>query len=99
MIDKASLPPVVEKPIIVNETMAEYLAPADNKETLIKQLKAYRLEKSREENIKAYCVFSNKQMLDLIDKMPKSRDELLGVSGFGPVKAEKYGDVIIELLK
>ncbi|HEY5556057.1 HRDC domain-containing protein [Acetobacterium sp.] len=66
---------------------------------LVSKLKAFRLEKSREENIKAYCVFSDKHMQDLISKMPRSREELLGVSGFGPVKVEKYGDVIIQLLK
>lgn len=68
-------------------------------EELVAKLKAYRLEKSREENIKAYCVFSDKQLQDLLSKMPKSLEELLGVSGFGPVKVEKYGHVIIELLK
>ncbi len=66
---------------------------------LVSKLKTYRLEKSRDENIKAYCVFNNKQMESLIIKMPKTLEELLGVSGFGPVKVGKYGDAIIDLLQ
>lgn len=90
---------VAEKPVepIPVTEPAEPSMP-DN-DALVAKLKAFRLEKSREENIKAYCVFSDKHLQDLISKMPKTRKELLGVSGFGPVKVEKYGDVIIELLQ
>jgi hypothetical protein len=31
--------------------------------------------------------------------MPGSKAALQGVSGFGPVKAEKYGDVILKILE
>jgi len=30
--------------------------------------------------------------------MPKSKDELKGVSGFGDIKCEKYGDEIISII-
>ncbi|WP_303867601.1 NERD domain-containing protein [Acetobacterium wieringae] len=66
---------------------------------LVSKLKDFRLKQSRAENIKAYCVFTDKQMQDLLNKMPKTADELLGVTGFGPVKVEKYGAAIIDLLK
>lgn len=85
-----------KEPIPVT-TPAEPLIRAN--EDLAAKLKAFRLEKSREENIKAYCVFSDKHMQDLISKMPRSRTELLSVTGFGPVKVEKYGPAILELLK
>lgn len=66
---------------------------------LIDELKAYRLDKSREEKIKPYYIFNNNQMADLIAKMPASKQELQTVSGFGPVKAEKYGDDILRIVK
>lgn len=69
-----------------------------NKAELIKQLKEFRLQRSREEKIKPYYIFSDKQMMDLIDKMPNSKEELLQVSGFGEVKTEKYGDVILKII-
>jgi superfamily II DNA helicase RecQ len=65
---------------------------------LVAKLKAFRLEKSREEDVKAYYVFTDKQMHDLIARMPKSPEELMEVSGFGPVKVEKYGRSILALL-
>lgn len=37
-------------------------------------------------------------MMDLISKMPKSKEELQEISGFGKVKAEKYGDIILKIL-
>lgn len=65
---------------------------------LIKKLKTLRLEISRGENIKPYFVFNDKQMVNLISKMPSSKEELQEVSGFGKIKAEKYGDIILKIL-
>ena len=70
----------------------------DNQEGLVKKLKVFRLQKSREENIKPYFIFNDKQMMDLISKMPGSKEELVGVSGFGEIKANKYGDMIIKII-
>lgn len=69
----------------------------DNKQ-LITGLKEFRLKKSQQEKKKPYYIFNNKQMEDLIKKMPKTKEELLKVSGFGPVKTEKYGDEIINII-
>lgn len=63
------------------------------------ELKAFRLKRSRQENIKPYYIFNDAQMEDLIQKNPKSKAELCKVSGFGPVKVEKYGDEILEILR
>lgn len=68
-------------------------------ENLIKELKAFRLEQSRKENIKPYYIFNDAQMQDLIIKNPKTKEELCQVSGFGQVKAEKYGEQIIAILQ
>lgn len=71
---------------------------AENTE-LCDELKAYRLKKSREEKIKPYFIFNNNQLADLLAKMPASKQELQTVSGFGPVKAEKYGDDILNIIR
>lgn len=67
-------------------------------ENLYMKLKAFRLEKSREENIKAYYIFTDVQLEDLIDRLPRSIAELKNISGFGKVKVEKYGDMIVEII-
>lgn len=69
----------------------------DNEE-LIKKLKSFRIQASRAENYKPYFIFNDKQMMALIDKMPKNKDELRQVSGFGEIKVEKYGDHILKII-
>ena len=71
---------------------------AKTEEQLIDELKKYRLEKSKELNIKPYFIFNNDEMGDLIAKKPKNKEELLKVKGFGSVKVEKYGEDIIKIL-
>jgi superfamily II DNA helicase RecQ len=61
--------------------------------------KAYRLDKSREEKIKPYFIYNDNQLKDLIAKMPRNKEELQTVSGFGEVKANKYGDDILKIIK
>lgn len=65
---------------------------------LFDELKAYRLQMSRQENIKPYYIYNNEQLNDLINKKPKSLDELKSISGFGNKKTEKYGEDIINII-
>lgn len=77
---------VVQEAVTVEET------------EIFKELKAYRLSKSREENIKPYFIYNDSQLKDLILKMPKSKEELKSVAGFGEVKVNKYGDDILNIV-
>lgn len=61
-------------------------------------LKKYRLETAKKENIKAYWIFTNEELNSLIEKMPKTKEELLKIKGFGQKKVEKYGDEILSIL-
>ncbi|QZY55961.1 NERD domain-containing protein [Crassaminicella profunda] len=70
-----------------------------DKETLTTELKAFRLITSKAEKIKPYFIFNNAQMEDLIEKYPRTKEELLGVNGFGNVKVEKYGEEILKVFK
>jgi len=65
---------------------------------IYKELKGYRLNKSKEGNIKAFYIYNNLQMEDLIRKMPGNIEELLKVSGFNEVKCSKYGADIINII-
>lgn len=66
---------------------------------LISKLKEYRLKKSCEEGNKPYYIFNDKQMMDLIDKNPRTNEQLMQVNGFGPAKVEKYGKAILDILE
>ncbi|WP_138752000.1 NERD domain-containing protein [Paenibacillus sinopodophylli] len=64
---------------------------------LREQLTAFRLKTSREEKVKAYLIFNNIEMEDIIAKYPMTEEELLEVKGFGKVKVGKYGKEIISI--
>lgn len=78
-------------------TVIEAALPVEETE-LFKELKAYRLTKSREENIKPYFIYNDNQLKDLISKMPRSKEELQSVAGFGEAKASKYGNDILRIV-
>ena len=84
--------------IIEDETKITKLE-ADISEEIKSRLKAWRLAKSKSEGIKPYYIFNDAQMIELIKKNPQTKEELVEVSGFGKVKAEKYGDEILNILK
>lgn len=68
----------------------------DNKdETLFELLRKLRLRLAKEEGMPPYIVFSDKTLVDMVNKCPKTIDEFLDVSGVGQAKAEKYGDEFI----
>ena len=46
----------------------------------------------------AYYIFSNAQMDDLVRKKPKTKEELLKITGFGEKKVASYGEDIIGIV-
>lgn len=67
-------------------------------EIIMKELRDFRAKTSRDEKIKPYFVFDNQQLDELVEKVPRTKEELHGIHGFVPKKIEKYGDEIIRIL-
>jgi len=65
---------------------------------LKEELKKYRLNKSNEYNVKPYFIFTNEQLDNIIKLLPKSKNELLSINGFGEFKVSNYGDDIINII-
>lgn len=66
---------------------------------LYQELKKYRYDTSKMENVKAYFIFTNRELEDIIARMPQTLDELKKVAGFGEVKCQKYGNAILQIVK
>ena len=64
----------------------------------VKDLKEWRLSMSRASDVPAFVIFNDETLRDLVDVQPTNLDELLRIKGIGPVKAERYGKEIIELV-
>ncbi len=65
---------------------------------LYDELKDYRYIKSKELNIPAYHIFSNKTLMELVEAMPTSFEDLESITGFGPYKIRRYGNDIIRII-
>lgn len=77
---------------------AEGSKDGEKQDVLIAKLKEFRTKQSKLEKMKPYYIFNDAQMQDLISKHPRTKEELLSVSGFGSKKAEKYGDEILKII-
>jgi len=85
----------IESPTVELEAAEEKMG---NPIQLRYKLTEFKLNKSREEKIKACFIFSNNQMEDLIIRHPKTMEDLIDVNGFGKIKVNKYGADILKLL-
>ena len=61
-------------------------------------LKAWRLERSRADNVPAYVVFSNATLVELANRRPTTDAGLRAISGIGPAKLAAYGEAVKEVL-
>ena len=62
---------------------------------LVKSLKDYRYDKSKEKNVPAFCIFSDNVINNIVDSKPKTLVELGEINGIGATKIDKYGNDII----
>lgn len=65
---------------------------------LFEQLRVLRLEIAKEEHMPPYIIFSDKTLIEMCAVLPKSKEELLTVTGVGQVKYEKYGERFLDIL-
>lgn len=68
-------------------------------EALFERLRLLRTEIAREERLPPYIVFSDKTLVHMCINKPKSKEEMLAVSGVGEYKYDKYGTRFLERIK
>lgn len=66
---------------------------------LFEELRSLRMEIAKEEKVPPYMVFSDKTLAGMSSERPQTLDEMLGVSGVGQFKLEKYGERFLEGIK
>jgi hypothetical protein len=71
--------------------------PAD-RDTL-EALKHWRAEMADKAGVPRYVIFGNEVLVELARCRPQSRDELLKIKGVGPVKAQRYGESLLKMLR
>ncbi|MBB6715578.1 HRDC domain-containing protein [Clostridium gasigenes] len=71
---------------------------SESNDILINKLKEYRTSMARAEKVSPYFIYNNETLEEIIKVKPKNKEELMKVRGFGPIKVEKYGDSIIDII-
>ena len=66
---------------------------------LFERLKVLRRTLADDRGIPAYLIFSDATLLEMAAHRPASEDELLEISGVGPTKLKRYGQLFLEVLR
>ncbi|MYA74275.1 MAG: ATP-dependent DNA helicase UvrD2 [Acidimicrobiaceae bacterium] len=65
---------------------------------LREQLKTWRSTTAKTAGVPAYVVFNDATLYQIAALRPQTDDDLLSISGIGPVKLERYGEDILAIL-
>ena len=71
---------------------------SDEGETLFQSLRELRKSIADQQGVPAYIVFSDKTLRAMAEGRPSTPNELLAVSGVGPMKLERYGEAFLEVV-
>ena len=86
----------LEKPRRTKSPGAPALSPEDEK--LLSALFSLRKRLAGKQNIPAFLVFSDATLREMVEKKPRSLEELLNISGVGEKKAARYGSAFLRKL-
>ncbi len=62
---------------------------------LLQELKALRLDLAKERGVPAYVIFSDRTLVDMADKRPKTKDEFADVFGVGAAKLRDFAGIFL----
>jgi DNA helicase-2/ATP-dependent DNA helicase PcrA len=62
------------------------------------ELRTWRLQRARRDEVPPYVVFSDRTLRELASMRPTSPTELLAIHGFGTTKVRRYGSELLGLL-
>ena len=68
----------------------------NNNTSIEENLKTFRKDKSKEKNIPAYYIFTDEELKNIVDTMPKTVEDLKGI--LPEVKIKYHGEKIIEIV-
>ena len=71
--------------------------PSDYDEELLERLKAWRLARSREQSLPAYCVFTDATLQAIAESEPEDLRALGRIAGIGSAKLERYGADVLAI--
>ena len=71
---------------------------SDQEEALFQRLRELRKSIADRQGVPAYVVFNDRTLRAMAEARPSSAEELLALSGVGPLKLERYGEVFLDAM-
>ncbi|MFF8508374.1 ATP-dependent DNA helicase UvrD2 [Streptomyces sp. NPDC015492] len=71
--------------------------PSDMDEALYERLRDWRADQARELGQPAYCVFTDKTLMAIAERVPGSAGELSSISGVGARKLDRFGADVLAI--
>lgn len=71
--------------------------PSDMDEALYERLRDWRSEQARELGQPAYCVFTDKTLMAIAERVPATGGELSAIAGVGARKLGRFGDDVLAI--
>lgn len=76
----------------------EFTSTAVSHPELFEQLKKWRMRKAEEFDQPAFFVLHQKCLIQIVEQLPKSLEELRRIKGIGKTKVKAFGDEIIDII-
>jgi ATP-dependent DNA helicase RecQ len=67
--------------------------------SVFEALRSWRMEIAREHSVPAYTVFHDSTLRELARALPRSTEDLRGITGIGATKLERYGEALVGIVK
>ncbi len=72
--------------------------PATYDEGTMARLKEWRRQQAAEQQVPAYCVFTDATLMAIAEAEPRTTADLLRIQGLGPTKSSKYGAEVLAIV-
>jgi ATP-dependent DNA helicase UvrD/PcrA len=73
--------------------------PATFDDQTMAMLREWRRQEAADQQLPAYCVFTDATLIAIAEARPRSLRELIKVQGLGPTKADRYGGHLLAIIE
>jgi ATP-dependent DNA helicase RecQ len=88
-----------KRSVVASKKAASDRVVADKDLSLWEALRACRQSLASEHNVPAYVIFHDKTLHEMLAYRPQTAAEMLGISGVGQTKLDRYGDRFLSVLQ
>ena len=88
-----------KRPVVASRKTGTEQVVAEKDFDLWEALRACRQTIASEHNVPAYVIFHDKTLHEMLAYRPQTASEMLGISGVGQTKLDRYGDRFLSVLR